>query len=109
MVAAGYWLIPAFPALRIPLLHVVYIGGFSLMIFCVSTMVCLNHSGHGPMLHRPLALFYGMGLGVFLSMILRFLANLSSSNFFLLLGISSGLWMAVGIAWLFFSTPYLYE
>ncbi len=107
MIALGYWLIPFFPKLHIALLHLVFLGGFSLMIYCVSTMVILSHAGRGEELQKPLWVLRLVVLGVPLSLILRLLATFLGEYHFLILGISSGIWLAVGAGWLIFSAPLL--
>ncbi len=109
MIAAGYWLIPFFPKLRVPLLHLVFLGGFSLMIYCVSTMVVLNHSGRAEWLHRPLWIFWLVGTGIALALGIRVIATFFGRQYFLLLGISASLWLAVGIGWLIFSAPFIFR
>jgi uncharacterized protein involved in response to NO len=109
MIAIGYWLIPLFPKLHVPLLHLVFLGGFSVMIHCISTMVVLNHSGRGDLLHRPLWIFWLMGLFVFTSLGIRVAATFFGTHYFLLLGISASLWLLAGIGWLLFSFPYIFH
>ncbi len=107
MIALGYWLIPFFPKFHVMLLHLVFLGGFSLMIFCVSTMVVLNHAGRGELLERPSWIFPLIGAGIAVSLGLRLAATFFGGRYFVLLGVSSGAWLAAAFGWLAFSWPYL--
>jgi uncharacterized protein involved in response to NO len=44
---AGLWLAAAIPAYRVDMLHVMFIGGFTLLILAVGMRVTLSHGGHG--------------------------------------------------------------
>ncbi len=107
MIALGYGLIPFFPKLLVALLHLVFLGGFSLMIYCVSTMVVLNHAGHGDTLNKPLWIFWLIGGGAAVSLGLRFVATFFGEQYFLILGVSAGVWLAAAIGWFFFSVHFL--
>jgi hypothetical protein len=43
---AGVWLTAIFPGYRIDLLHVLFMGAFTLLIFAVGTRVVLSHGAH---------------------------------------------------------------
>ncbi len=43
----GLWLVAFLPVYRIDMLHVMFIGGFTLLIFGVGMRVSLSHGGHG--------------------------------------------------------------
>ncbi len=43
----GLWLAALIPAYRIDMLHVMFIGGFTLLILAVGMRVTLSHGGHG--------------------------------------------------------------
>ena len=107
MIAAGYWLLPFFPRLYTALLHFIFLGGFSLMIYCVSTMVVLNHSGRGEYLTKPLWIFWLIAAGVAVSLGFRLIAPFFPEQYFMFLGVSSSAWIAVGIGWLIFSMPFI--
>jgi uncharacterized protein involved in response to NO len=44
---AGLWLAAAIPTYRVDMLHVLFIGGFTLLILAVGMRVTLSHGGHG--------------------------------------------------------------
>jgi uncharacterized protein involved in response to NO len=43
----GVWLVALFPTYYVDFLHVLFIGGFSLLILAVGMRVTLSHGGHG--------------------------------------------------------------
>jgi uncharacterized protein involved in response to NO len=46
LLVAGLLLPAALPAYRVAVLHLTFIGGFSIILFTVSARVVLGHSGH---------------------------------------------------------------
>ena len=46
LIAIGVWAVAAFPKYRPDLLHVIFVGGFSLLILAIGTRVTLSHGGH---------------------------------------------------------------
>jgi uncharacterized protein involved in response to NO len=62
---AGLWLAAFLPAYRVDMLHVLFIGGFTLLILAVGMRVTLSHGGHGLEPERKnwplrIGLFFGM-------------------------------------------------
>ena len=43
----GLWLVAFLPMYRVDLMHVMFIGGFTLLILAVGMRVTLSHGGHG--------------------------------------------------------------
>ncbi|MEO5722363.1 MAG: NnrS family protein [Chthoniobacterales bacterium] len=71
LLVAGFFLAAIFPGYRLANLHVVFIGGFSVILFTVSTRVVLGHSGHADLFQRRLPFLVGaLGLLV-LAMLTR--------------------------------------
>ena len=56
LVIAGLWLSALLPAYRVDLLHVVFMGGFTLLILAVGMRVTLSHGGHAPVSYTHLTL-----------------------------------------------------
>ncbi|MBI2095917.1 MAG: NnrS family protein [Candidatus Omnitrophica bacterium] len=106
-VLAGVWLAALFPAQRATMLHFLFLGGFSLMTFLVSTMVVLSHSGHGDKLGRPLWIYWVIFIGIAAALAVRVTASLAPEHYFLHVGIASAIWILTGAAWLLFAAPYL--
>ena len=107
MVIAGYWGTALLPAQRKAMLHIVLIGGFSVMIFAVATMVILSHAGEGERLKNPLWALRAAAAGAFLALGLRLAASFFPVHYFGLLAMASVCWMTAGFCWLWFIIPKL--
>jgi uncharacterized protein involved in response to NO len=102
MVSLGLWAAVSSSKHHVTFLHLLFIGGFSLMTFCVATMVVLNHSGQGQRLARPLWILKVIGLGLLSALALRLGTIFFTEIYFQLLAAASALWLCVGAAWLVF-------
>lgn len=94
LVMAGVWLISFAPAYRADFLHVLFIGGFTLLIFAVGTRVTLSHGGHpltGERKSWPLRIGLATGL---VAMVARAGAPFDPSSFFDHLAYAALLWIA---------------
>jgi hypothetical protein len=105
LLVLGLWGAAVVPQHRVPMLHVVFLGGVSLMTFAVATMVVLSHAGEARRLQRPLWVLKAVGAGVAVALFVRLFADHVPARYFQLLGIASVAWMAAGIAWLVFALP----
>lgn len=99
---AGFW-----PRYRIALLHITFLGGFSLMVFAVATMVVLSHGGQGPRLQKPLGILRLVGFGIGAAILLRLGADFIPAHYFKLLGAASLIWVLVSASWLLFALPHV--
>ena len=109
MTALGNWAVLVFPKQRTALLHLVFLGGFSLMTFAMATVVTLSHSGEAPKLHRPLPVLRIVLAGISTALGLRLLAPFFPDAYFRLLGAASLGWLLAGGGWLFFALPRLFR
>jgi uncharacterized protein involved in response to NO len=113
LVWTSVWLMPLglvgaglYPDLRIAALHVLFIGGFSLMGFGVATHVSLSHLDLTTLaLGAPRAVAV-LGGTVLLAMLARVAADVSDS-YFQHLGWAAALWLVGSGAWLAFLGPKL--
>ena len=105
MIILGLWIAGLAPQVRVAALHLVFLGGLSLMVFAVGTMVVLSHTGEGARLRQPLWVLKIVGAGVGGSVLIRLAADGIPQRFFLLLGCAAVSWMAAGISWLAFALP----
>jgi len=99
LVVAAVWLVALAPKYRVDFLHVLFIGGFSLMILAVATRVTLSHGGHD--LHQeqrswPLRLGLTFGL---VAMIARIGAPFAAATYFEHLAFAGVLWIAGILLW----------
>lgn len=109
LVVTGSWGAAVFFQYRTAMLHILFIGGFSLMIFAVATMVTLSHGGDPDRLRRPLPVLWAAAAGVFGSLGFRLAAGFFPEQYFLLLTAAGVLWSAAGLYWFFFSFPLVFR
>ena len=103
-VPTGLALVTLFPAYYLPMLHVMFIGGFGLMTFSVGCHVILSH-GEFPELAagRPWPVV-AFGICSFTAMLTRVSADFVSS-YFLHLGVASAIWLVALLFWVVFLVP----
>ena len=109
MVVLGSWAIVVFPMYRTAMLHIVFIGGYSLMIFAVASMVVLSHGGQPDQARKPLILFWLSGFAMLTSVGFRLLAAIYPEKYFLFLSASSFIWLIAAIYWVVFSIPKIFK
>ena len=107
LILAGLWGAGLWPRYRVTLLHLVFIGGLSLMIFSVATMVVLSHAGQGHRLRGWLWVLPVIGIGVLGAITSRLAADLHPAAYNLLIGMAAACWIIPAAAWLIFSAPHL--
>jgi uncharacterized protein involved in response to NO len=99
LAASGIW-----PAYRVPALHVLFIGGFSLLAFAIATHVALSHLGFETLaLGRP-PVVVALGVTFVLAMLARVAAD-ASHSYFAHLGWAAGTWLVGSALWLAFFAP----
>jgi uncharacterized protein involved in response to NO len=102
LVILSLWLIVAAPLYRTDFLHVLFIGGFTLLILAVGTRVTLSHGGHSLALERaswPLRIGLSTGL---VAMFARVGAPFAPFSYFEHLALASLLWIAGILFWGFY-------
>lgn len=109
MVQLGFWGAGIWPAHRVGLLHLTFIGGFSLMTFAVGTMVVLSHAGAAARLTRPLWVLWIVAAGVGLAIVGRVAADWLPSLYQRLIGIAACGWLAAAAAWLAFVLSWILQ
>lgn len=107
MIVVGLWGAGAYIRFRVAMLHIVFLGGFNLMVFGVATMVVLSHGGEGHRLREPLWVFPVVAVGLAIAMVVRLAAEVAPEHFFPLLGVAAGSWSIAGVSWLLFAFPHL--
>ena len=107
LLVIGLWGAALVPSHRAAMLHLVFLGGFSLMTFAVGTMVVLSHSGHGQRLQQPLWALRLVGAGIAGAIIARLAAEWRPQAFFPLLGVAAACWSIAGLSWLVLMAPLL--
>lgn len=93
------------PSQRVAGLHIIFIGGFSLVTFTVATRVVLGHSGNEHLFRSPLPSLRTVTLFIVASVILRAVADFFVESRAGLLNWASSLWMLAALAWSIFILP----
>jgi uncharacterized protein involved in response to NO len=99
LIVAGVWHAALAPRYRVDFLHMVFVGGFSLLILAVATRVTLSHGGKDPALERrswPLRI--GLTLGL-IAMLARVGAPFATASYFEHLAFAALLWIAGVLFW----------
>jgi uncharacterized protein involved in response to NO len=100
LTVAGGWLAAAAPRYRADFLHVLFIGGFTVLILGVGTRVVLSHGGYGTAAEQrswPLRLGLTFGL---VAMLARLGAPFAPRSFFEHLAFAALFWLAAMLVWL---------
>jgi len=99
LIAAAIW-----PDYRVPAMHILYIGGFSLMAFGVGSHVAMGHLNMEQLaLGRPPAVVV-LGAAFLIALGLRLTADASDTYFFHI-GWAATVWIAGSAVWLAFFGP----
>jgi uncharacterized protein involved in response to NO len=99
LTVVSVWLVAAAPKYRVDFLHVLFIGGFSLLIFAVGTRVTLSHGDHDLGAERrswPLRVGLAMGL---IALLARVGAPFAQTTYFEHLAFAALFWMGGTICW----------
>src|SRR5215468_478889 len=102
LVILSLWLVAAVPRYRIDFLHILFIGGFTLLILAVGTRVTLSHGGHSLALERsswPLRIGLTTGL---VAMLARIGAPFAPFSYFEHLAFAGLLWIGGMLFWGFY-------
>lgn len=116
LVWSAAWAIPSgllgaalLPDHRVESLHVMFVGGFGLLAFAVSTHVAVGHAGdEAAQSGRPWPVL-AFGVLFTAAMALRVSVTSSPEHYFGLLGIAASLWLAGATAWAFLVLPRLWR
>jgi uncharacterized protein involved in response to NO len=87
------------PWQRVAGLHLVFIGGFTLITFSVATRVVLGHGGCTSLLGQPLPSLQGAGLLLILAAVLRVIGDFNFAARGNFLSVASYLWMLAAATW----------
>jgi uncharacterized protein involved in response to NO len=99
LIVVSVWLVAFAPRYRADFLHVLFVGGFSLLILAVGTRVTLSHGGHAlSQERRSWPLRIGLTLGL-IAMLARVGAPFAPRSYFDHLMFAGLLWMAGMLCW----------
>lgn len=108
MMPIGLWLAGFFPLYRVAFLHLTFLGGLSLMVISVATMVIYSHSGKSEQLKRQWWVLILFGICMVVALFVRLSADFIPEIFFMLIGISSLVWISGILMWLMGVFPLLF-
>lgn len=101
----GLWGAAIHPQYRVEVLHVLFIGGFGMMILAIATRVILSH-GKYPVEHEKNSPWLGIAAWVlFLSLMIRSVSTLTGRYYFSMLGLAGGLWIVGLLIWGWYFIP----
>lgn len=109
LIILGLWTGLLAPKYRIAALHIVFIGGFSLMIFSFAMNVVYSHSAKPDKLFSRLIRMKVMGTCVIFALIFRVLADIWPAQYLLFIHIASGTWVLVALFWLITLFPRFFD
>jgi uncharacterized protein involved in response to NO len=99
LLTAGLWVAALVPTYRVDALHIVFLGGFTLLILAVGTRVALSHGGHSLAAEkRSWVLRFGAST-VLIAMLARIGAPFAPDTYFAHLATAAILWIAGLCAW----------
>jgi uncharacterized protein involved in response to NO len=99
LLAVGLWVAALVPTYRVDALHIVFLGGFTLLILAVGTRVALSHGGHSLAAEkRSWVLRFGASM-VLIGMLARIGAPFAPGTYFQHLAIAAILWITGLCAW----------
>jgi uncharacterized protein involved in response to NO len=105
MIPIGLWLAFLLPAYRIAAVHVIFIGGFSLMIFSFGMLVVLSHSGKAALLNGKLWVLKSACTMALLALGFRLAADFFPEHYMVFLHSAGGFWVVAGTLWLGYAVP----
>lgn len=95
----GYWAVALMPSMKKELLHLIFLGGYSLMVFAIATMVIFSHGGKPEALSKPVYSLRGLTASIILALILRISASLVPEFYFQMLSAASMIWLLSAGYW----------
>jgi len=108
----GIWALPVgllgaalFPGARVEALHVMFVGGFGVLSFAVSTHVALGHSGQEARQSARSWAVASFGALFALALFSRLAAPADPSNYFRWLGVAAASWLLGATVWAAFVLP----
>ncbi len=107
MVPVGLLAAAARPAYRVPMLHLTFVGGLSLLVFAVGAHVTFLHTGHDALARRrpwPIAV---VALLTVAATIVRASAERAASHYVQMLGLAAMLWLTAAAMWALYLGPMM--
>ncbi|HEY6221357.1 MAG TPA: NnrS family protein, partial [Candidatus Eisenbacteria bacterium] len=106
MIIVGLWLSALVPTRAILGFHVVFLGGFGLLILGIATRVVVTHGGY-PQLRERLVLRPVVVAAVALALLARVASDFFPPYAVRIYGVSGAFWITAWIAWSWGALPYI--
>jgi uncharacterized protein involved in response to NO len=97
------------PAFRVANMHLAFIGGFTIILFTVSTRVILGHSGHAHLFHKRLRFLIAALVLLIIAMLARVGADLFPPGRNSHLVYAALIWLIAAAVWAWALMPKLLE
>lgn len=105
MVVLGFWGAALWGNYQVVLMHLTYLGGFSLMTFAVGSMVIMSHAGHVQKLQTGIWALWILVSAVVTALAYRLAVAFWPDLYFQLLGFAAASWMVGAWVWLCYMLP----
>lgn len=109
MIPIGLWFAALARDYRIAGLHLVFIGGFSLLIFSFAMLVVLSHGARAHLLNTRLIPLQVVCHSVLTAAFLRLAADIDAWRYRFWIHMASGFWVAAALVWLIYVLPKLWS
>jgi uncharacterized protein involved in response to NO len=109
MVPLGLLSVAIWPEYRLVGLHILFIGGYSLMIFSFALIVILSHGAQAYLLNTRLVPLWIVGTAVLAAMVMRGAADLDAWRYQIWIHLASGTWVLADAFWLVYVFPKLWR
>ena len=93
------------PQYRVEVLHVLFIGGFGMMILGIATRVIVSHGKYPSEIEKTSPWLGIAGWILFAALIVRSISTLTGPYYFAMLGIAGALWMIGLLLWGWYFVP----
>jgi len=103
-VILGVWAVALAGRYYVAALHLIFIGGFSLMILMVGARVTLSHGGYMGLEPHNWPIRW-IGGGVIIALCLRLSAPAAPEHYFQVAAAAAAVWMAACLLWLVYHLP----
>jgi uncharacterized protein involved in response to NO len=107
LLVAGLFLPAVLPAYRVANLHLTFIGGFSIIVFTVSTRVILGHAGQSYLFRKKLRFLIAALALLVTAMVTRVAADFVPPQRNSHLGYAALIWIVAAIVWAWALVPKL--
>lgn len=99
-ILAGLMIVAIMPNYRLAAWHVIFITGFSFMVFTVATRVIFGHSGNAALIRKRMPFFLVTAVLLFIAMLSRVTADFTLQARDIHLVVAAILWLVASLIWM---------